>query len=131
MKKLKQIILLIIALLPCLFVMGGCSLFDQKVYVTDIKHSGTVGTSTIYTIYYSDGTHSLLSVENGKNGQNGQDLTLESIKQYCENNGINFESFLKEYLTVVQKQQSVQDAANISALSSVSMVSAGISSLPF
>ena len=121
MKKFKQI-LLIVLLIPCLFLISGCSIFEKEpVYVTGIVQGETIEGKTTYVVQYSNGQTSLFSVNNGKDGENGENLTIESIESYCAKKGIDFKSFLKEYLTVVQHQQSVQDAANVSALSSVSV----------
>lgn len=121
MKKFKLLFLILLSIIPCAIFLSGCSFFDQKVYVTNIKATEVVGTTTTYTVYYSNGTHSMFTVENGTNGNNGQDLTLESIKKYCEDNNIDFESFLKEYLTIVDKTESVQQATASAIQSAVSV----------
>ena len=121
MKKLKKLFILLIAIIPCMFLFGGCSLVGEKVYVTDIKATETIGTTTTYTVYYSNGTHSMFTVENGTNGENGQDLTIESIKEYCETNNIDFETFLKEYLTIVDETESIQQATAVAIQSAVSV----------
>lgn len=120
MKNLRKIFIFIIALIPCVFMFGGCSLLSEKVYVTDIKATETVGSTTTYTVYYSNGTHSLFTVENGTNGQDGKNLTIESIKEYCETNNIDFETFLKEYLTV-DNSESIQQATAVAIQSAVSV----------
>ncbi|MBR4998850.1 MAG: serine protease [Clostridia bacterium] len=121
MKKFKQIFLILLSIIPCAIFFSGCSFFDQKIYVTNIKATEIVGTTTTYTVYYSNGTHSMFTVENGTNGNNGQDLTLESIKKYCQDNNIDFNSFLKEYLTIVDKAENVQQATALAIQSAVSV----------
>lgn len=121
MKKFKTFLLLIL-IMPCIFLFNACSFFaDNTIYVTDIVQGETVDGVTSYTIIYSNGKTSLFSVNNGKDGENGKDLTIESIKAYCEANKIDFNSFLKEYLTIVEEQQSVQDASNIAIQSAVTI----------
>lgn len=122
MKKLKYFLFLLI-IIPCAFILNACAMPDVKtsVYVTDIKQTSTLGETTTYTVYYSNGTTSLFTVENGKDGENGESLTIESIKQYCEANNENFEEFLAKYLTIVQENKSVQTATNIAIHSAVSV----------
>ena len=120
MKNFKKI-LLIVLILPFMFLLSACALLDDSVYVTDIQQGATIDGKTTYTIYYSNGTTSLFSVNDGEDGIDGKDLTIESIKEYCLENKIDFESFLKEYLTIVQKNKTVQDAANIAIQSAVTV----------
>ena len=121
MKQIKKIFLLLIAILPCAIMLGGCSLIEEKVYVTGIQQTSVLGQETTYTVYYSNGTTSLFTVTNGQNGENGSDLTLESIKEYCTQNNIDFETFLKEYLTIVDETESVQQATSSAIQSAVSV----------
>lgn len=124
MKKFKSFILVLLSIIPCTFLLSGClfinSTNQSQTYVTKIEATETVGTSTTYTVYYSNGTTSLFTVENGKDGEDGKDLTLESIKQYCQDNNINFETFLKEFLTI-DNSQSIQQAASTAIQSAVSV----------
>ena len=121
MKKNKLILLILLAIAPCVFFFTGCSLAGGKVYVTDIKPTEIVGSTTTYTVYYSNGSTSVFTVENGTNGQNGADLTLESIKQYCIANNIDFENFLKQYLTIIDKHETTQQATATAIQSAVSV----------
>lgn len=121
MKHLKKIFLIMIVIIPCALLFAGCSFFETEAYVTDIKQTSVVGNETTYTVYYSDGSTSLFTVENGKDGQDGQDLTIESIKQYCEKNNLDFEMFLKEYLTVTEEQENVQTSTAKAIQSAVSV----------
>lgn len=121
MKKFKNLILIIL-LIPCLFLISGCVSFEkEQVFVTGIVQGETVEGKTTYVVHYSNGKTSLFSVNDGKNGKDGENLTIESIEAYCTENDIDFKSFLKEYLSMVEKQKSVQDAANTASLSSVSV----------
>ena len=124
MKKFKNL-LLILLLIPCVFFLNACSLLEfGEAYVTAIEKTESVGNISTYTVYFSDGTHSTITINDGNDGEDGSDLTIESIKNYCSTNNINFESFLKEYLTVIQvveKAPSIQDATNIALQSTVSV----------
>ena len=119
MKSFKKI-LLVILIIPCVFLLNACA-FDKPLYVTDIVQTETVGTKTTYTVYYSNGTSSIFSMGRGEDGEDGSDLTLDSIKAYCTANSIDFDSFLKEYLTVEVSTPTIQDAANKAMLSSVTI----------
>ena len=121
MKKFKYILLFLIAFIPSIFFFSGCANSNIVVYVTDIKPTEIVGATTTYTVYYSNGTQSMFTVENGKNGEDGEDLTLESIKSYCVSNNIDFETFLKEYLTIVDENESIQQATAKAIQSAVSV----------
>ena len=124
MKKFKNFILVLISIIPCVLLFSGCLFINSstgsQAYVTKIEATSTVGTATTYTVYYSNGTTSLFTVENGKDGADGQDLTLESIKKYCQDNNIDFETFLKEFLTV-DNSQSIQQATATAIQSAVSV----------
>lgn len=124
MKKFKLFILVLISIIPCAFLLSGCLFINStnksQAYVTKIEATETVGASTTYTVYYSNGTTSLFTVENGKDGEDGKDLTLESIKQYCQANNIDFETFLKEFLTI-DNSQSIQQATATAIQSAVSV----------
>ncbi len=120
MKSFKKLLLLLL-ILPCVFIFNGCQITKQELYVTDIVQTETVGNKTTYTVHYSNGTTSLFTMDNGVDGENGEDLTIDSIKTYCLQNSIDFESFLKEYLTIEIKVPTVQDATNIALQSAVTI----------
>lgn len=124
MKKYKKL-LLILLLVPCMFILNACSFsFDSEAYVTSIEKTEVVGNLSTYTVYFSDGTHSTITINDGNDGKDGSDLTIDSIKSYCSKNNINFESFLKEYLTVIQVVETsptIQDATNKALQSTVSV----------
>jgi hypothetical protein len=86
--------------------VGGCSFLDSnEVYVTNIVRTETIGDVSTYTIYYSDGTTSMLRVNDGQDGENGENLTIESIKDYIAAKGFNYEGNLIEnfYLSLKSK----------------------------
>jgi len=121
MKNLKKILLLIL-IIPCIFMLNACSfLKESEIYVTNIMQGETVDGVTTYTVFYSNGKTSMFSVNNGKDGIDGSALTIESIQQYCEANKIDFKSFLKEYLTIVQENKTVKDATNLAIQSAVTI----------
>ena len=120
MKSFKKL-LLVILILPCVFLFNGCQMPETSLYVTDIVQTETVGNKTTYTVHYSNGTTSLFTMAHGKDGENGADLTLESIKAYCIANSVDFDSFLKEYLTLEVKAPTVQDATNTALQSAVTI----------
>lgn len=89
-------------------VFAGC-FAERGVYVTSIEKSQTIGTVDYYTIKYSDGTTSEITVTNGKNGSDGKDgsdaqnVTAEDVyetykKIYGEE--LTFKQFCEKYLTV-------------------------------
>ncbi len=100
MKNFKIfVITLIFILLPCMCVLPACAYFDNSsnVYITDIKkNSATEGLVDTYTVYYSNGKTSQLTITNGKDGEDGQNLSLNDVKEFCEENGYNFNAFLND-----------------------------------
>ena len=116
MKKLK-FLLLIFIIIPC-FLLSGCT-FQPSKTVVDITQNKQEGTTTTYTITYSDGTTSSFYVTDGEDGADGENLTIESIKAYCIENNINYESFLKEYLSV--NYNPVKAATNTAVNSAVAI----------
>lgn len=96
-KALKRgiIISILIALvLAVCFVFGGC--FGSKVSVTGIEYTGTNGTTNVYTVTYSDGTTSTLSVENGKDGKS---ITLSEVFSACVEQGLYTEEQYSEFIS--------------------------------
>ena len=88
-------------------VFAGC--FTTTVSVTSIEFSHSEGMVDVYTITYSDGTTSSLTVTNGRNGTDGkdgsdaQDVTAEDVyNSYKEIYGdeLTFKEFCEKYLTV-------------------------------
>ncbi len=120
MKKFKSIILVLL-LLPCIFLLNACSLVEGNTnFVTKIEQTEVLNGKTTYTVYYSNGTTSIFVMENGKDGEDGKDLTLASIKAYCLENKIDYESFLEQFLSI-DGSQTVQEATNLAMLSAVSI----------
>ena len=126
MKRLSKVIfvLLFILIMPCL-IFVGCG--DEK-YVVSILKSREDGLNTIYTITYSDGTTSEMTVSNGEkgedgvdglNGSDGKDLTIDAVyNKYKELYGdISFKDFLDLYLNLDVDNTST--AVNSALLSSV------------
>ena len=129
MRNFKKFLLLL-CLIPCAFILNACSFWDkQEVYVTKIVQTEIVGDVATYTVYYSDGSTSLFTITNGKDGSNADFVSLQSIKDYCDANGLVFEEFLAEHLTINEIKniinlgeiQSVQDATNIALQSAVTV----------
>ncbi|MBE5740934.1 MAG: serine protease [Clostridiales bacterium] len=121
MKKFKSFLLLIL-LAPLAFVMGGCSLSSAKVvYVTNIQKTEIEGTQVTYTVSYSDGSTSLITVENGKDGKDGEDVTIEVLKEYFTENGINFDDFIQNYVETKYYPDTVKDASSKALQSAVSV----------
>ena len=94
--------------------------------VVDIKKTSTVGTSSTYTIYYSDNTTTIITVENGKDGskgEDGKDVTIDDIyeRYLLDHPNATYDDFLKEYLTIIQKPSTVEDATNIALQSAVTI----------
>lgn len=121
MKNFKKLLLALL-IIPCALLFCACSFLSptENVYVTDIVQTSVNENLTTYTIHYSNGKTSMFTVSNGKDGNDGDDLTLDSIKEYCETNNIDFESFLKEYLSFGQ-ETSIKEGTNKAIQSAVSV----------
>ena len=120
MKKLR-VCLLLIVMIPCIFLFGGC---ETEPYVVDIKKTDTIGTIDTYTVYYSDNSTSNFTVENGTDGEDGADLTMENIFDSLVDRGIytdtneDYLKFLSEYLNFSVEENSIKDAV-VNAMPSV------------
>ena len=120
MKKFR-VILLCLILLPCLLFIPACTFSKDKHIVNIVKTSDYT-----YTITYSDGTTDTINT----NGKNGADLTIENIKAYCEQKGLDFEKFLKDNFSVdTDLTTSATAKASKSAVSIVSLFEKGSSTL--
>lgn len=101
-------------------VLSGCNFMQTTVSVTSIEFTHSEGLVDVYTITYSDGTTSELSVRNGKNGsdgENGKDVTAEDVydtykKIYGDE--LTFSEFCEKYLTLGTDDTAV--ATNTAAL---------------
>ena len=128
MKKLK-ILLLSLFILPCFLLFGGCSLTSDDVYVTNISKTSTEGTTDTYTIYYSNGSTSTLTIESGKDGENSR-LELDELFAECVNLGLyedssqGYKDFIEDYFAPI-KESSTQTKLSINKAlqSSVSVYS--------
>ncbi len=125
MKKLRYFLLLLI-LLPCTLLLGGC--LNNTAYVTKIEKTQTLDNMDIYTVTYSDGTTSNFSVENGTDGE---DLKIQDIFNYLieldpdlyTNDEEGFKQFLQDYLTIQIDENDEKTAINKALLSAVSVYS--------
>ncbi len=118
MKKLKQILLAIILILPFAFFLSACSV---EPYIVNLEKTNSVGSTDTYTITYSNGETKTISVENGKDGSNGQSFTVEEIKKYCQEKGITIEQFFEDYLELEININPVATATNIAMQSAISL----------
>ncbi len=123
LSTLIKIVLLFALLVPAVFVFSACS---STAYVTGITAGETVGNTTVYTITYSDGSTSTITVENGSDGS---DLDIESIFAECvaqglyENTEEGFKAFLNAYLTSSTDTSSLTYSAYYAIRSAVSVYS--------
>lgn len=113
-KNIKRVILLLLLafILPCLLFLGGCA----EVYVSSIEYTGVNGNTSIYTVKYSDGRTSTISVENGKDAE----ITLRDIFEACVDAGIyqtnsdeNYKEFLKAYIATNNEEDLTPTKLNI------------------
>lgn len=104
MKKIKYFLIALLVL-PFSIFLSACS---TKPYVTGIEKTKSIGTTDTYTVTYSDGTKSFFTVENGEDGKDAT-ITLDIIKEYCEENNITVEQFFENHLTIntISSQQEV------------------------
>lgn len=94
--------------------------------VVDIKKTSKVGSTSTYTIYYSDNSTTIITIEDGKDGSNGEDgndVTIDDIyeRYLVDHPNATYDDFLKEYLTIIQKPSTVEDATNIALQSAVTI----------
>lgn len=74
MKKFLKSIVLIFLVLPATFLFSACG----KPTVVDIQKTNTTDSMVVYTIYYSNGTTSSITIENGKDGES---IDVEALYQ--------------------------------------------------
>lgn len=141
MKKFR-IFLLTLLIIPCVFLFSACTLNPNSdlsggsnKFVTGIELKSSNEEKNIYTITYSDGTTSTFEILNGTNGKDGENgkLTVEDLRQYCEEKGLDFDEYLRSCLNVdyttnqinnisiVNQGQSVKDGVNKALQSAVSV----------
>ena len=90
--KFKKI-LLVLLLLSCLLLLNWCSISkNNEVYVTKIEKTEKVGLTQTYTVYYSDGKTSTISINDGEDGEDSE-ITIDDIYQkFLETNpNVSFE----------------------------------------
>ena len=127
MKKLK-VLLLILFIIPCCWLFSACSM-ENSVYVTNIAKTNTEGSVDTYTIYYSDGSKSTITIENGKDGENVT-LNLEELFDSCVEKGIyentaeDYRQFIQDYFSTEETNTETQLAINRSLQSAVSVYAA-------
>ncbi|MCM1438667.1 MAG: S1C family serine protease [Roseburia sp.] len=86
-------------------VFAGCNM-SQTPYVTSIEKSQTIGLVDHYTVTYSDGTTSEITVTNGKNGKDGNDAQNVTARDVYDTykemygDGLSFAEFCEKYLSV-------------------------------
>ena len=125
MKKFK-IFLISLLILPCIFMFSACNFLSASstTYITNIEQTSSVGNQDYYTITYSDGSKSNIVIKNGtdglqgEKGKDGTSISLNEIKTYCEENGLDFEEFLATYLRVGTQEETIKLATS-KALNSV------------
>ena len=122
MKNFKYLLLLL-CLIPCAFLLSACSfLTSEQVYVKDIVKTEVIGNTATYTIYYSNGKTSLLTIDKAKDGVDGDDFTLEMLQEYSIQKGYtDFDEFLKDYLSISYEKDNVQNATNVAIQSAVTI----------
>ena len=116
MKKRTERSFILTALLAviCSFtvVLNGC-IFNKKeptpVYVTSIEKTASNEEMDVYTVYYSDGTTSVLQIKNGKDGKDADAVTVNDLyNEYVNRYGnITYAEFLQIYFSFEQSEYSV------------------------
>ena len=126
MKKNFKYFLLMLIILPCCLLFAGCSLMSSSVYVTDIiktDHNGT------YTIYYSNGTTSSITIKDGKDGENST-LDINELFASCVEKGLyedtndGYRNFIEDYFSPEDNETSTSLAVNKGLQSAVSVYAA-------
>lgn len=121
MKKFKfNIFILIILIIPCCFILGGC--LDKKIYVTNIALTKSFGDVNQYTVLYSDGSTSTFDVTvNTTEKPQLVDVFNQLVALgYYEDNDEDFDSFLTKYLSINQTE-SIKEVASKSLQSAVAI----------
>lgn len=120
MKKSIRRIIFVLLIIPCLFLFGGCNLFEATKTVTDIQKTSSTAVGEVYTITYSDGTTSSFTIENG---EDGKDLNIEDIYNVAKENGYTgtFLDFLDDYLDIGNSDANKTANVSKALLSSVAV----------
>ena len=118
MKKLKQVILAFILIIPFAFFLSACSI---EPHIVGFEKTNSVGSTDTYLITYSNGDTKSFSVENGKNGKDGESLTVEEIKKYCQEKNITIEEFFENNLELEINVNPIKTATNKAMQSAISL----------
>jgi len=120
MKKFRLFILLLL-IIPCSFMLTGCSLFG--VYVTDIVKTDESG---IYTVYYSDGSKSTVTIKDGKDAS-VENIDLNAMFDSFVEQGLyedtedGYREFIKDYFGLEETTNVNQLSINKNLQSAVSV----------
>ena len=95
MKRFTKTVLTVLAVMVLAFalVLAGCS--GDTVTVKDILKTSSNADGDVYTIYYSDGTSSTITISNGS------DVTAQQLYEYYKEvykEDLTYDEFLKKYL---------------------------------
>lgn len=95
MKRFTKTVLTMLAVMVLAFslVLAGCS--GESASVKNILKTSSNADGDIYTIYYSDGTSSTITISNGS------DVTVKDLYEYYKevyNDDLTYDEFLKKYL---------------------------------
>lgn len=124
-KNLKYFLILFI-IIPCCLLFAGCTMPSTIVYVTDIVKSDNSG---LYTIYYSNGTTSTITIEDGKDGENST-VDINNLFDSCvekglyENTNDGYRQFVLDFFCPEDNETSTTLAVNKGLQSAVSVYAA-------
>lgn len=95
MKRFTKTVLTVLAAVVLVFalVLAGCS--GESASVKDILKTSSNADGDVYTIYYSDGTSSTITISNGS------DVTAQQLYEYYKEvykEDLTYDEFLKKYL---------------------------------
>ncbi len=104
MKKVGKKIGIVLAALVLVFalMLAGCA--KEAASVISIQKTDSNGKQDIYTVYYSDGTTSSMTVTNGN------DITVEMLYAYYKQvygDELTYAEFLEKYLSVTTDNSAV------------------------
>ena len=122
MKKFFKCLSLIFLIIPACFMFSACN----SVTIVDIKKTNTTESSTIYTVYYSDGTTSSMTVENGKDGEslNVEELFNLGVSMGNYTNDLEgYQKFLSDLVGKGSSTQTTNKGVNLALQSVVTIYS--------
>lgn len=120
MKKFFKSLILIFMILPAAFIFTACG----TPTVVDIQKTNSTDNASIYTIYYSNGKTSSLTVQNGKDGQN---IDVEALYQlgvtkgYYTDDLTGYQKFLTDLVNGGAKDIEVETGVGKAMQSAVSV----------